>query len=360
MKKSEPYSKPSHDVKVSPVSESENTPRVNMLKNNWIPLAFIGVLLVLFGAIRLLNGPTVDLNTMKTKTLPDLIKKVANPGTKIQILSVKETNGLVEFELTVNGQKYTSYISKDGKLLFTSAIKVDDIAKAQANTNASAPKTATAAEIKKSDKPNLTAFVVAQCPYGLQMQRAIKSAISSASDISSFMTVRYIGSVNGNKLSSMHGDQEAAENLRQICIREEQNEKYWPYVSCYMQEGNSESCLGSTGVDTSSLNSCVNDKSRGIAYAQKDFDMAAKFGVQGSPTLIANNSQTVSEYDFGGRNPEAIKSLVCALGTNKPSFCSQTLAKTDVATAFSTTDEPSTAAPAATTGGGCAPATPAK
>lgn len=357
MKKNESHAKPSHDV-MSP-EVKKDAPQDNMLKNNWIPLAFIGVLAVLFVAIRLINGPTADLNNMKTKVLPDIIKKVVNnPSTKIEILSTKESNGLIEFELSVNGQKYTSYISKDGKLLFTSAIKVDDILKAQ-GANASTAKPATAAELKKSDKPSLTAFVVSNCPYGLQMQRAFKVAMAELPDLGSYLTVKYIGSVNGDKLSSMHGDQEAEENLRQICIREEQKDKYWPYVSCYMQAGNNDSCLGTAGVDTTQLNSCVSDKTRGIAYAQKDFAEATKFNVQGSPTLLANSAQTVSEYDFGGRNPNAIKDIVCALGTTKPSFCSQSLTKADVAVSLSTTDE-GTAAPANTAAGGNANCAPAK
>jgi hypothetical protein len=33
--------------------------------------------------------------------------------------------------------------------------------------------------------------------------------------------------VKNGKIASMHGDEEAKENLRQICIREEQKDKYW-------------------------------------------------------------------------------------------------------------------------------------
>lgn len=359
MKKSESHPKPSHDAKVSPAEQSKEAP-ANLLKNNWIPLAFIGVLLVLFGAIKLLQGPTADLAKLKTKTLPELVKKVAAPGAKVEITSTKAVSGVVEFELLVNGQKYTSYITNDGKYLFTSAIKTEEINKPPATTgSASSAKKMTAADIKKSDKPNLTAFVVSQCPYGLQMQRALKSAFSTVPDMSSYVTVRYIGAVEGNKITSMHGDAEAVENLKQICIREEQPEKYWPYVSCYMQAGNNDQCVGSTGVDANQLNSCTSDPSRGVAYAQKDFDMANKLGVQGSPTLIANGSQTVSEYDFGGRNPNALKEIICALGNNKPSFCSQQLASADVATSFSTTDE-AAAGTTTNSAAGCAPATPAK
>jgi len=38
-----------------------------------------------------------------------------------------------------------------------------------------------------------------------------------------------------NTIKSMHGAAEAQENLRQICIREEQSGKYWDYVRCYIE-----------------------------------------------------------------------------------------------------------------------------
>ena len=96
-----------------------------------------------------------------------------------------------------------------------------------------------------------------------------------------YLMVRYIGSVSNNTITSMHGDEEAQENLRQICIREEQPDRYWDYVSCYMIEGKSIECLKSSSVDESKLNACMNDSSRGLAYAQKDFDLADKFNIYG-------------------------------------------------------------------------------
>lgn len=345
MKKVQNHNKPTF----SPVEKIQELTR----NNKWAPLA---VILVLIGALTFLKFAkgTPSLNTMKTKVLPDIVKKVVNnPGTKIEINSVKEVSGMIEFELSVNGQKYTSYTSRDGKLLFTSGIKVDDLNKPAA---AAGDTTKTEAkDIKKADKPNVTAFVVADCPYGLQMQRTFKKAIAELPDLAGSLSVKYIGAVENGKITSMHGDKEAQENLKQICIRDEQEDKYWPYVSCYMQEGKTEDCLASTGVNTAELESCTTDAKRGLTYAQADFDLANKYKVTGSPTLLANGSQTVSEFDFGGRNPDAIKALVCAASKTPSAYCSQELSKTDMAVSLSVTDE---AAAGATTGtaAGCAPA----
>lgn len=327
-----------------PVSEVINIEEPVPSKKNLLPIAVVVVLIGLFLFLKFVKGGSVDLNTMKTKTIPDLVKKVVNnPSTKVEVTSAKEVSGLVEFELNVAGQKYTSYVTKDGKLLFTSGIKVDDLNKAQKSAEGTKPATPTTLE--KADKPSVIAFLVANCPYGLQMQRAFKKAIIEAPELASSLMVKYMGSVENGKITSMHGDVEAQENLKQICIREEQKEKYWPYVSCYMQEGKTEECLASTGVNVSDLNACTTDAKRGLKYAQADFDLANKFSVTSSPTLLANNKQTVSEFDFGGRNPNAIKDVLCAASKTKAGYCANTISKDDVAVALSKTDEaaPSTA-----------------
>jgi len=148
--------------------------------------------------------------------------------------------------------------------------------------------------------------------------------------------VKYIGSISGGKVTSMHGDEEAKENLRQICIREEQGEKYWNYIDCHIKEGKVEECLKSVGIDERKLNECQNDPNRGLKYAQEDFKSQEKYGVQGSPTLVLNGEE-VSEFNFGGRTAEAVKTLICCGFNQKPEFCNKKLAEDQASTGFSPT-----------------------
>ena len=190
----------------------------------------------------------------------------------------------------------------------------------------------------------LEAFVVSYCPYGLQMQRilaAVEPALGNDVDI----TVRYMGEVVNGEVTAMHGAKEAEENLRQICIREEQSNKFWNYLSCFMEAGDTSGCLSSVGIDQNSLNACMSDSSRGVAYAQIDFELAdaaldecanVKGRSCGSPTLTFNG-EFVSEYDYGGRTANAVKELICDNLDNKPAGCSQTLSTDNAATSFSET-----------------------
>ncbi len=261
--------------------------------------------------------------------------------------SVSSQDGLIKIKIKIGAAEYDSYATADGKLLFPQGF---DMSQAKKTTAANQTQNQTAsATVTKSAKANLEAFVVSSCPFGLQMQRAIAQAVKAVPSLAQSVTVRYIGSISGGKITSMHdsapGGGEAQENLRQICIREEQPAKYWPYVSCYMQKatgtlpngmplGDSTSCQASTGVDTAKLNACVSDPKRGLADAQKDFDLNTKYGVQGSPTLVLNGT-TINESNYGGRSADGVKSMVCAGLTSQSSFCSQKLDTGEASTSFS-------------------------
>lgn len=287
------------------------------------------------------------------KNAIDYINQSKLAQSTVTLVSVSEQSGLVKMKISVGGQQFDSYVTKDGKLLFP-VTPIDMGAKKAAATASSSSGQAankvsatTCDSLTKSASPMLEAFVVSSCPYGLQMQRAMADAVKNAPALASSVAVKYIGSIDNGVISSMHGPEEAAENLRQICIRQEQPAKYWAYVSCYMKKttatassgmplGDSTGCQASTGVDTAKLASCVSDPSKGLAYAKKDFDEATKYGVQGSPTLILGGA-TVDETGFGGRSADGIKSIVCCASKTKPGLCSTTLDTASAAVSFSAT-----------------------
>jgi len=281
--------------------------------------------------------------TLKTKTIPDIVLKLAGTGTKVKdVANLKVESGVYSFELNLDiggqAQKFTSYMTKDGKIFFTGGTKLSELGAAPAAAQPQQPKM-TCADVKKADAPKLTAFIVANCPYGLQMQRVMNKAITEQPALAPLMEVKYIGAIANGKITSMHGDDEAQENLRQICIREEQKTLYWPYVSCYMKaSGQSTACLGSSGVNVSNVNACMADAKRGLAYAQKDFDLGTQFSIGSSPTLLVNDTQIVSEYDFGGRTADALKQVSCCASSKEGAYCAKALSTDQIATSFSATD----------------------
>ncbi|MFZ2025263.1 MAG: hypothetical protein WAV51_03205 [Microgenomates group bacterium] len=305
-----------------------------------VPLLIIA-LLVGVAVVKRGRDKMVEL---KTKTIPAVVAQLAGSGSTVNsINNLKSESGVYSFELdlTISGQaqKFTSYMTKDGKIFFAGGTVVSELVKTSTPATTETQGAMSCSDVNKADAPKVTGFVVANCPFGLQMQRVMARAIAEQPALASVFDVKYIGSIENGKITSMHGDEEAQENLRQICIREEQKTLYWPYVSCYMKEaGQSAACLASSGVNISNVNACMTDAKRGNAYAQKDFDLADKFTVTSSPTLVVNESQVVSEFDFGGRTADALKQVSCCAGTKEAAYCGVSLSTDQIATSFSQTD----------------------
>jgi len=285
-------------------------------------------------------------NEIGKKTI-DYINNNGLSQTPASLVSVSEESGVVKVKIKIGTNEFDSYATKDGKFLFPESF--DMSAKKDGATSGATNTTPTT--VQKTDKPELDAFVVARCPYGLQMQRAMAEAVKNQPALAQYIKARYIGSVSGNTITAMHGDAEAQENLRQICIREEQPAKYWSYVACQMKaSGTEKSCEQSTGVDSAKLSACISSPSKGVAYAQKDFDLATKYNVTGSPTLILNGS-VIDETNYGGRSADGVRSMVCGGFNTEAGFCSTKLNTASAASSFSA--EYASAAGSADSTAGC-------
>lgn len=259
---------------------------------------------------------------------------LAQAPQKGEFKEIVDAGQIYKITFNLNGKEEYGYMTKDAKIFMPMAIDMKEQAENGDNTEETPAGVSKCEDVKKADVALLEPFIVSQCPYGLQMQRAIAEMIKNAPQLSANVKVRYIGSIEDGKITAMHGDKEAAENLNQICIREEMPEKYWGYVGCYMKDGNSATCLKSAGVDTARLNACAKDANRGLKYAKVDFDIADAKGVTGSPTLFVNG-ELADESGFGGRTADSVKSMICCGSNNQPGACSKALATDSAAVGFS-------------------------
>lgn len=313
------------------------------LDKNLLPLFLIAGGLIIAGVL-VLFVPQLRLDIKKTSDVVPLQKAaesalnfinkniLAGQQTSATLISYAEEKGLYKLRLSIQGQEFDSYITKDGKIFFPEAVnleeKTDNIASSQ-----NEPSQKSCQDLAKQAKASMDAFIVSRCPYGLQMQRILAEVVKNIPSLKENVKVRYIGSIENGKIISMHGDAEAQENLRQICIREETS-KYWDYISCYIQKGESQGCISKASIDSAKINSCINDANRGLKYAQQDFVLQNQYAVSGSPSLAMNGEQ-VSEFWFGGRNAQALKTLLCCGFSQQPSLCSKNLTTDQAATSFS-------------------------
>lgn len=279
------------------------------------------------------------------KKLPEILKPLSGGMQIKQIGKPTRVGNLYQFTLEFDGieQTFTSYITGDSKTFFVEGIEVEELLKSvEGETNgATASGEVSAAScdaVDKSSKPELAAYIVSDCPYGKQAQQVMLDAIKQEPSIAQNFKVRYFFNTieDDGTVTAMHGPEEGKENLRQICIREEQANKYWDYVACYAKSSGgpsaSETCLSQTGVNVANVNSCMTTASRGPKFARADNQAAQAASVTGSPTFIINNKTKVTESSFGGRNANGLKNIVCCSSDNALSFCDKTFT-TDAAAA---------------------------
>ncbi len=153
---------------------------------------------------------------------------------------------------------------------------------------------------------------------------------------------------------------EVEENTRQYCIQKEQTSKFIPYLTCFLQAGDSASCLTQTGVNQAQLNTCynatdkqfdittnLNDKSLWLSGSYPKYNVNLednnKYQVGGSPTLIINGQDAST-----GRDAASLLDAICSSFTTAPAECSTQLSSAQPDPGFGATTS-GTATGAATT-----------
>jgi len=184
--------------------------------------------------------------------------------------------------------------------------------------------------ITKNAKPKMEVFVMALCPFGLQMQKGVIPVAELLGDKAD-IEIKFVN-------YAMHGKEEIDYNTYQYCIQKDQPDKFWEYLRCFVGNGNHDGCTVQTGIDTAALSACVTaaDEDFGITEYFEDTASWASgyyplykvndaecnlYGVQGSPTVVING-KVAQVYP---RDPETVKTYLCCAFNNPPAECSQTL-----------------------------------
>ncbi len=293
---------------------------------------FIGAALLTSAAF-IVGGKIND--SMKAKKveakLPGIINALAGGMEINKIGKLQDVSGLYQFTLSfkdMEGQEFTSSITKDGKLFFVdSGLKVSELLGETSQETAANTEKVTCENLVKTDAPILSVYVSSDCGYCKQAETKIVSAIKQVPALADSIKIRYAGRVDetGQVISFLGTAESGTENLRQVCLRDEQPAAFWDYLGCMANGGNSDGCLKTTRVDVNKLNSCMKEENRGLAAIKADFAQADAHAIQGTPSFFVNESQNIVDVDFGGRIPDAYKKIICCGSNNQADFCSTTL-----------------------------------
>ena len=195
-----------------------------------------------------------------------------------------------------------------------------------------------------SDKPRVDYFVMAFCPYGNPADEAA-SELYKLFGAKVEIVPHYIISVSGDKIQSLHGEQEGNQGVRELCALEELGyEDFFKFtleVNKMCNSGNADTCWESAakrvGVDVEAIEDCESSRKLNMAMEQGDVISQLKTMSNGqlvtplaSPTFLINGKT----YD-GSRDAESIKQALCAAFDKAPEECSEQVESASTAAASS-------------------------
>lgn len=310
-------------------------------KNPWIFSTFVLAALVIVMAV---TGFDVTGKTISADKAGHGFVDFINSrgGAQIEFVSVEEfSSDLYQVTVLADGNEVPAHITKDGKYFVQLVAPLEEqVLEEQQST--SAPEEP---EVVKSDKPLVELFVMTHCPYGTQAEKGFLPALKAMKGVSD-MKVRFVHYF-------MHGETEETETHRQVCIREEQPDKFISYLECflegdgnanengYMANGNDpSSCMKKVGIDEAKVVECMGN-GKAEEYYAVDSELSESYGVRGSPTVVVNG-----QIAQAGRSPQAYLDVTCSAFNDVPEVCGSISVSSETPTpgfGFGTTSSATTA-----------------
>jgi len=248
----------------------------------------------------------------------------------VTYISAKDLGSIYEVTVKYQGQDIPVYCTKDGKY-FVQSIK--EIPAATAGTATGNVVANTAAEVPKTDKPVVQAFIFSYCPYGLQFEKALFPV---------YDLLKNKADINIVAIGAMHGEYEHVESLRQISVEQLYGrDKLFAYLKEFDANSDLGACRGEESCSSKYLPAIYIklgiDKAKVDAYMIKSAEsiytqqtaLASSLGISGSPTFVINGVESQVS-----RTPESIKQAVCAAFTTAPAECSTTLSTGSASAGF--------------------------
>jgi hypothetical protein len=303
---------------------------ISKFKKILIPVAGVVVLLLIAGALYYFdqkNKNTVSVDEASTKVINFINTSLLNGQATAVLKTASKESGVYKILFDVGGQEYTFYITRDGKLLFTSGGPMPE----EATEEETATETT---DIPKKDAAQALLFVMSYCPYGNQAEAAmlpVAELLKDKADIQLHYVI-YSNYQDGgstycldkdSKYCSMHGIQELNQDVRELCVQKYQQDKLWSFIEamnsgCTAQNADScwEAVAKNVGIDTAEIKTC--QKNEALAILEQEVQLGKKYGISGSPQLVINDA----EYS-GARSASGYKAAICAGFNSAPSECSQ-------------------------------------
>ncbi|MCX6729926.1 MAG: hypothetical protein NT058_00270, partial [Candidatus Portnoybacteria bacterium] len=238
------------------------------IKKIIVPIIIVVVLLGAAAGLYYLKGNNISKDEAGTIAIDVINKDVLQGQATATVKGVATTkSGVYVVKIDLEGQEYSIYITKDGKIVFPQGVEVTPKADDQATQ-----------DVPKAEKSTAMLFVMSFCPYGNQAEDAMVPVIGLLKDKADIQLhyVIYSNYQGGgatycldkeNKYCSMHGIQEVHQDVRELCVQKYQPDKLWDFVSqvnvaCTAQDADTcwQAVATKAGVDVNKIKTCQADE----------------------------------------------------------------------------------------------------
>ncbi|MBI4668985.1 MAG: hypothetical protein HY747_07340 [Elusimicrobia bacterium] len=146
---------------------------------------------------------------------------------------------------------------------------------------------------KESSKKDLQLFIMSQCPYGVEAQRAILEAQNKgqwpqdAPVVFRFIVNRQADAGKKPSFASLHGASELEEDIRQMVLQKFEPEKFPCYLAKRLPNIDSSlwnESLQDCGVDPAGFQKLFKEKAGGLL--EEDFQLSQEHAIRSSPTFL--------------------------------------------------------------------------
>ena len=143
-------------------------------------------------------------------------------------------------------------------------------------------------KLKTQDRVKLDLFVMSQCPFAVRAEQALAPILKEFGDQIDF-TLYFIASEDGSGgFTSLHGQQEVAEDIRQAVMGKYYPNKYFDYIvarAANYQDGDWEQQALELGIDVERVRAIVASE-EGEKLLWANIQKGNELGIRASPTLL--------------------------------------------------------------------------
>jgi 2-hydroxychromene-2-carboxylate isomerase len=146
----------------------------------------------------------------------------------------------------------------------------------------------------RAEQPkSMDLFVMSQCPYGAKALIAVAEALPVfGKDMS--VRVHFIGDEQNGQLSSMHGQSEVDEDIREICAVNKfaKDQQFMKYLACRSKDYRNpewKPCAKEAGMDEAVIQKCFDGEGKELLKAS--FAFSKSLGIGASPTFLGNGKR---------------------------------------------------------------------